>query len=292
MRFTESNVLKGGYDQAAGLRRLFAPRQVPVIALVGGQAGIGATHIACALALHLVSRSVAVTLIDEHRGPRSAATVLGARVRFDLAQAVQGDVRCEQAMASLADRFQLVTAARLADAGDAATLGRASSFADCWNRLARTSDVLLIDAKVNKSGLLSPLAAKAATVAVVADAGSAGVMGSYLRLKAIAQQRPDARVGILVNRAESPAQAASIHENMNGLAQKQFGRPLEFFGALSVLPAWHSGRPGEHEPSQIHFLAQRLLPASAGQGAVPISDPRQHAGIAPAELARTAAFAV
>lgn len=285
-------MLKGGHDQAAGLRRLFAPRQIPVIAVVGGQAGIGATHIACALAVHLASRRVAITLIDEHRGPRSATTVLGAQVRYDLAQAVQGDVRSDQAVATVADRLQLVSAARLADAGEIAQAGRSSRVTECWNRLVRSSDVVIIDARLNESGRLSSLAAKADTVAVVATAGSAGVMGSYLRLKAIAQEHRQVRVGLIVNRTESQVQAASIHENMDGLARKQCGRGLEFFGALSVVPAWRADRPGDSESSQVRSLAQILLPTLAEQAFSPVSEARQHAGGSSPGLASTAAFAV
>lgn len=282
-------MLKGGHDQAAGLRRLFAPRRIPVIAVVGGQGGAGATHVACALAVHLAALRLAVTLIDEHRGERSAATVLGARVRYDLAQAVQGDVRYEQVVSNVADRLQLVTAARLADGGDFSLGGTSSHFADCWNGLLRHSDVVLIDARLHKGGRLSKLADKAGTVVVVATAGSAGVTGSYLRLKAISREHPDAQAGIIVNRAESAAQAAAIHENMDGLARKQHGRGIELFGALPAAPI---GRRPAASNSEVSSLVQRLLPGLLEPSTSPFPQMPQQASNSMASLASIAALAV
>jgi len=282
-------VLKGGHDQAAGLRRLFAPRRIPVIAVVGGQGGIGATHVACALAAHLASLGLATTLVDEHRGARCAATVLGARVRYDLAQAAQGDVRHEQAVTIVADRLQLVTAARLADVGDISQQGGFGRFAECWNGLMRGSDVILVDAKLNQGRRLSALAEQAGKVAVVAAAGSAGVTGSYLRLKAISQEHPDVGVGIIVNRAESAAQAAAIHENMDGLVRKQHGRGIELFGAFPVAPI---GRRTQYANSEICLLVERLLPGLVGRVTSLFPEASQPVGSSTGRLAPTAALAV
>lgn len=234
-------MLKLHDDQAAGLRRLFRRTAPTVVAVVGGQAASGATRIACALAEQLAARAMTVTLIDEHRSPRGAASVLDVRFRYDLWQVVNGDVPLQHAAVAVNDRLRFISAARLAQRREQLDEAQRGSLEHCWPRLNAGSEVVVIDASVHAGGKFSPLAAKAGVIAVVTGSGSAAVMGSYLTLKSIAQARRSARLGIIVNRAADAHQAAYIGENMRGLIRQQSGRSMEFFGFAPVAPDWRVG---------------------------------------------------
>lgn len=234
-------MLKLDDDQAAGLRRLFRRTAPTVVAVVGGQAASGATRIACALAEELAARGVTATLVDEHRGPRGAGSVLDVRFRYDLWQVVNGDVPLQHAAVAVNDRLRFISAARLAQHREHLDEAQRASLEHCWQRLNAGSEVVVIDASVHAGGKFSPLAAKAGVVAVVTGSGSAAVMGSYLTLKSIAQARRSARLGIIVNRAADAHQAAHIGENMRGLIRQQLGRSMDFFGFAPVVSDWRVG---------------------------------------------------
>lgn len=234
-------MLKLNDDQAAGLRRLFRRTAPKVVAVVGGQAASGATRIACALAERLAAHGVMATLIDEHRSPRGAASVLDVRFRYDLWQVVNGDVPLQRAAVAVNDRLRFLSAARLAQRRDQLDEVQRSSLEQCWPHLSAGSEVVVIDANIHAGGKLSPLAAKAAVIAVVTGSGSAAVMGSYLTLKSIALALRSARLGVVVNRAADAQQAAYIGENMRGLIRQQLGRSMEFFGFAPVVSDWREG---------------------------------------------------
>src|SRR4051812_6933210 len=109
-------------DQAAGLRRLLAPRAMRVLPLLGAT---GATHQACtaaALARGLSDVGCRVLIADESHG--EVAQDLGLRARFELSHVIGGDKELARVVMAASDSIAVLPAARgLARIGDAATAG-------------------------------------------------------------------------------------------------------------------------------------------------------------------------
>lgn len=92
------------------------------------------------------ARGMAVTLVDEHRGQGSATAILGARARYDLLQAVNGDVPLTQAVVIASEPLRLIPAARLAQRTAGRDAPQHSRLTQSWRSLCSACDLILVDA--------------------------------------------------------------------------------------------------------------------------------------------------
>jgi len=98
-------------DQAAGLRRLFAPPQphwLPI--LIASERDLDNARWLAGFALACVDQGARTLVVDAARA--QVATALGLRVRFDLAHAFDGDCAPLEAVAAAGDQLRVLPAAR------------------------------------------------------------------------------------------------------------------------------------------------------------------------------------
>lgn len=126
-------------DQAAGLRRLFAPAAVPVLPLLVQRGGRAETPWLARLGEAFARAGQQTLLIDASRA--QIAAILGLRARFDLQHALEGDCRLTEVQLDAAPGLTVVPAARA-----------------CERALAEGIDL---------PALLAPLLAKATDIVVL-----------------------------------------------------------------------------------------------------------------------------
>ncbi len=83
------------FDQAAGLRRLSAPRNVKVIAITGGKGGVGKTLTAVNLGAALARLGRSTMLLDADFGLANVDVLLGMKARLNLEHVVSGQCALE-----------------------------------------------------------------------------------------------------------------------------------------------------------------------------------------------------
>lgn len=173
----------GFEDQAAGLRRLLhrAPPQVLSVVCCGPHA---VSWLADQAKLKAAQGS-SVVAFDELDCCGNLADSLGVAPRFDLLQAVEGEVPLEMAGLSVGRGLQLLSSARLARALPGADRRFAARLADTCRRLQLGADLWLVHSRPGAGNGLSALAMAAHRMMLVVEGNARSVTEAYALLKQV-----------------------------------------------------------------------------------------------------------
>jgi flagellar biosynthesis protein FlhG len=213
------------HDQAEGLRRLLSRAGSRVISVVGGARGIGRTAAVVNLASALAQHGKDVVVIDESGGPRCAAKALGVTPPGTLAGVLTGDRSCAEAVGRNADGVAVLPAPPETQ----------TSFtpAELDGVLHGGADLVLVDALLDPQHGLSPLAARANHIVVVAKLEAESITSAYACVKRLHYVHAIQQFRVLFNGVEQRADAAVAHENLARVASTYLGVSLERAGAVS-----------------------------------------------------------
>lgn len=202
------------FDQAEGLRRLFARDMVRSVAVGAGRPGAGCSSIAVNLAVDLARRGHRVLLLDETGGDR-AASLLGVRPQRPLDDALSG-ARLQQCLVASPHGVTL------------AVVGKGGGFHGGWNALAGSlaerHDFLVVEAA---AGTASPLGFAALDVVIAVNPSAQSITEAYAMIKRFNQQFGRRHFHIVVNRVPNRAAAEAIFSNLYRTARRFIDVALE-----------------------------------------------------------------
>jgi MinD-like ATPase involved in chromosome partitioning or flagellar assembly len=139
-----------GDDQAAGLRRLFAPPAARLLPVLSAGAGSTEAPWLARLAEAFARAGQQTVLVDAARAQIAAS--FGLRARFDLMHALDGECTAAQVRLDAAPRLAIVPAARACERAAAAGLGLPALLSPL---LAEAVDVLLLLLPPNGARLIA-----------------------------------------------------------------------------------------------------------------------------------------
>jgi hypothetical protein len=204
-------------DQAAGLRRMFAPRSAALTTFFG-EPRI-ATQVLSGCARAIASRGLRVLVIDEQRGPRNAISALG-----HVAQVLLGDVTQEQATVAVAPGNQALAAGRMDAAATASP-----AFAGTWRRLLSQYDRLLVNASAGNR--LSAFVRAADSAVFALGHQPARVTDAYALIKRVVGHAPGI-VPYVIAAAPETASAQHILSNLECVAARHLPTRLMVVGTV------------------------------------------------------------
>ncbi|HTI17091.1 MAG TPA: MinD/ParA family protein [Trinickia sp.] len=209
-------------DQAEGLRRLLVKSGSRVVAVTGGPIGVGCTSTVVNLAAALASFGKDVLVIDECLGRNSVSAMVGGVGSAGSVRALlAGEIGLDQAAPRHELGFSVLAASHENCAGYSA--------AELGVMLTGPADVVLIDARLERNGALSLLAAQAHDVMVVTRVAAQAITEAYVAMKRLHYAHAIAQFRVLINRVSRQADAHTAFENLAEVA----GRYL----MLSIAPA-------------------------------------------------------
>ncbi|GLU33957.1 MinD/ParA family protein [Trinickia caryophylli] len=216
-------------DQAEGLRRLLAKSGSRVVAVTGGPVGVGCTSTVVNLAAALAGLGKDVLVIDECLGAHSvSAMVGGVQSAGNLRAFLDGQIGIEDAAPRHALGFSVLAASRENCAGySAAQLGA---------MLSGPADVVLIDARLDRRGALSALAAQAHDVMVVTRVAAQAITEAYACMKRLHYEHAIAQFRVLVNHVSSPADAHTTFDNLAEVAARYLTVSIADAGCVAIDP--------------------------------------------------------
>jgi flagellar biosynthesis protein FlhG len=205
------------FDQADGLRRLFAERDIPVLPVLAPTGNQGALVAHLALAHAHVGREVLI--VDASRG--EVALAMGQRARYELAHVVSGDKSLEDVVLHAADGVRIVPAAR-------ALMGATN--VDRWlaalaGELQPQPDLILLHHCTSFAGMDGDLL-------VIATPMADSLTRTYSELKRLGTRR--GRIRLFVAGAASESSARNLHRALSDAARRFIGAAIDWAGFVST----------------------------------------------------------
>ncbi|WP_130393830.1 MinD/ParA family ATP-binding protein [Cupriavidus agavae] len=216
-------------DQAESLRRLLAPRVTRRIAVVGADSGAGTTTVALGLANALAMQGERVMLVDEDTFGARATRLSGAVPTATCADVLAGRAGLAAAIGTRAASGIAVLPAGAMAPGqrldEAALQGQ-------WADL-RT---VIVDARRDATGALSPLAATAHNVVIVVRPEANSITAAYACIKRLHHEYACRQFQLVVNLATAEGTVTALARNLARTASQYLGVEASLAGHLPMDP--------------------------------------------------------
>lgn len=238
-------------DQADGLRRLFRAAPPDVLAVL--PCGAVTTRWVADQVLTRVHAGRHMLVLDEWEACGNLADCLHASMRFDLLQAIEGQVSEAQCIVDVMPGLRLAQVGRLARVLGAERIARQRTFALLQSFQASCDEWLLL-ARPGEVESLSPLLLAAPRLALVVDAHPMSVTAAWASLKRVVRAAPDMGFA-LCHAGKADASLQATLNSFCSLAASRLGVQIVQAGNLSEV--LDSGVDGNGDPGA-NFL-QSLL---------------------------------
>lgn len=221
-----------GHDQAAGLRRLTAPRPVRTIAITGGKGGVGKTSVAINLGTAFCELGRSTMLLDADMGLANVDVLLGLRTRFNLEHVVGGQCSLGDIIVTAGSGLRVVPAS--SGSLEMATLDRAhhGGVINAFSELFEPLDVLLIDTAAGLTESVLTYAEAAHRAVVVVCDEPASLTDAYGLIKVMQRRRPDCSVEVVTSMVESASQGRALYEKLARVTSRFLGFVPGYLGAI------------------------------------------------------------
>ncbi len=220
-------------DQAAGLReRRSAAGASNRVAIVSGKGGVGKTNVAANLAVVCARAGRRVLLVDGDLGLANVDVLLGLVPEYCAADVL--DRRCRFADATLLGPagIEILPAA----GGDSRMATLQGSELARFERLLRENtaqyDLVLVDAGAGVGHVVLGLAALCQRALVVTNAEPTTLADAYALIKLLRREARQTKLDLVVNAAQSPADAARTHSRIERMTQRFLGEGISLLGHL------------------------------------------------------------
>ena len=208
-------------DQADGLRRLLARAPVRILAFVGMLRGMGVTSAVMNLAAALAQQGRQVLLLDEnHPAPQSISRLWGIEPIGSLADVTAQRMGCEEAAARAPCGVSVLPALDCPVAFDPQHL--------------QPHQVVLIDARLDTGGNLSPLARMAGELLVVLRSDPTAITATYAGIKRLHYAHALKQLRFVLNGIADEEGARRIAHNMAQVGSRYLGVSLEAAGCARL----------------------------------------------------------
>ena len=219
-------------DQAAGLRRMAAPRPVHVIAVTSGKGGVGKTNVSVNLAVAMADAGKQVLLLDADLSLANVDVMLGLHPRYNLAHVISGERTLEEIIVPGPGGLKIVPASsgvqRMAELSPHEHAGVIRAFSELGNSL----DTLIIDTAAGISdGVVSFTRASQEVVVVVCDE-PASITDAYALIKLLSREYGMHRFRILANMAHSVQEARELYGKILKVTDRFLDVALDFMGMV------------------------------------------------------------
>lgn len=208
-------------DQADGLRRLLARTPTRILAFTSMLRGMGVTSLVMNLAAALAQQGRQVLVLDEHHpAQESTGRLWGIEAAGSLAEVTSQRMSCEQAAARAACGVSVLPVLDCPAAFDP--------------QLLQPHQVVLIDARLDTGGSLSPLARMAGEFLVVLRSDPTAITATYAGIKRLHYAHALKQLRFVLNGIADEEGAQRISHNMAQVGSRYLGVSLESAGCVRL----------------------------------------------------------
>jgi flagellar biosynthesis protein FlhG len=220
------------FDQAAGLRRLGAPRNVKVVAITGGKGGVGKTLTAVNLGAALANLGRSTMLLDADFGLANVDVLLGLKARMNLEHVLAGQCALEDVILTATSGLRVVPAT--SGNVNMAALSRLqhAGLIGAFSQLLEPLDVLLVDTAAGiHDGVITFSEAAQRVVVLVCDE-PASLTDAYGLIKVLSRRQASCRFEVVANMVESAVHGRELYEKLLRVCHRFLGITPAYFGYL------------------------------------------------------------
>src|SRR6266513_2764157 len=210
------------FDQAASLRTMMGQRaSANVIAVTSGKGGVGKSNVAVNLAIKFASAGKTVVLLDADLGLANADVLCNIDLPCNLSHVIARKKELRDVMVRAPGGFHLIGGASgLARMADLTDFDR-QRLVDALGELEQQCDIILVDTGAGISPNVLSFTRAADHVMVVTTPEPTAITDAYAMVKVLSRDSAERRVSLLVNQAQSAAEAKAVHDRIAHVA-KQF----------------------------------------------------------------------
>lgn len=219
-------------DQAAGLRCLLPQEAGRLIAVLGAHRGVGATALVNGLAAVFAQGGKSVLVLDEHLSHTNVAHALGLLPRYDLLQAVHGDMSWREVELQHDTGVAVLPVARAMQTLPELGSQQRMHMLHMLRAAVAGRDVVLVDA-ARALHCFSYLPSAQPPVLLL-DATADGITAAYVLLKQLARRHGHHAFSLVVNRAADERAALAVFDNMAQVARRHVAVQLDYLGHIPV----------------------------------------------------------
>ncbi|MDR0735710.1 MAG: AAA family ATPase [Zoogloeaceae bacterium] len=219
-------------DQAAGLRRLFAQRQLHVVTFASGVSGVGKTTLIANVAVALAQQGENVLIVDENSGARHMGGFFGVSPAGDLLQVINRQRMLEEVLFSPAPGVQVLPAGHAARQITRLSSAQQEAMLEGINALAEPTDVILVDSSPGHAHGFSPWGLAAGGAVMVVSGSGASITDAYALIKKVSLALDRRHFRILANRVKSAREGQIIFNNLKSVASERGVAHLDYGGSI------------------------------------------------------------
>jgi flagellar biosynthesis protein FlhG len=210
------------------------PVQPHAIAVASGKGGVGKSCVALNLAVALARQGEKVLLLDADLGLGKIGLLLGIDPERTLEDVLVGRCSAEEAAVQGPEAVTILGAAT---AGETAFWEQALLARESFDQLAVFAarfDRVVLDTGAGAVAKAVDFAAAASEVLLLVTPEPTAIADAYATLKILLRRGGAPRVGLLVNMAEAPAEAAQVQEKFAQIARRFLGAEIDNQGYIPL----------------------------------------------------------
>ncbi len=232
MQPSDVNSSQHDSSQAAGLRRLRAPKPVQVIAVTSGKGGVGKTSVSVNLAVAMALDGKRVMLLDGDLGLANVDVMLGLQPSYNLSHVIDGQCSLDDTLVEGPAGVMVIPASsgkrNMAELSPAEHIGLVRAFSE----LQQPLDTLIVDTAAGIADSVITFSQASQQVIVVVTGDPQSLTDAYALIKVLNRERGIRRIHVLANQVQSPREATEIFENLRRVAERFLDVTLSLVGSI------------------------------------------------------------
>jgi flagellar biosynthesis protein FlhG len=207
-----------------------------LIAVTSGKGGVGKTNFSTNLSLVLAQAGHRVIVLDADLGLANLHVVLGISPRYHLEHVMRGERTLKEILYPGPSGIQIIGGASgITELANLDERQRAH-FVAGLEELDTLADVILIDTGAGLSRSVLAFLNAVDEIIVVTTPEPTAITDAYATIKVMSKENPNARLMMVVNMAQSEAEADSVATRIRSIARQFLNIQPEYLGHLPFDP--------------------------------------------------------
>lgn len=222
-------------------------RNTRIITVVSGKGGVGKSNFAVNLALALMGLRKRVILLDADMGLANIDVILGISPSYNLAHVIANEKSFSEILYEGPRGLKIIPGGtgmyELANLQD----WQLESFLTKLGHLDGLADYFIIDSSAGLSKAVLSFALSADEIIIITTPEPTALTDAYGMIKTVCQLHFDRKIKLVVNRASSFAEAATVYNKLKIAVNRFLKCSVDFLGSIredkNVVQAVHQQQP-------------------------------------------------